>query len=123
MFKDPRPVRFLVVEDNTGDFTLISEYLCEQFSNADMIHAASYHSAKKQLDNHIANYDVILLDLTLPDRSGELLIADVCALSHDSVVIVLTGNPDIDLSVRALALGASDYLVKDDINAATLYKS
>src|SRR5918993_1978809 len=123
MFKDPRPVRFLVIEEDAGDYGLISEYLSDQFPNADITHAANFQSVKKQLNNHIANYDVILLDLKLPDRSGELLIADVCALSHDSVVIVLTGNPDMDLSVRALALGASDYLIKGDINAGTLYKS
>jgi PAS domain S-box-containing protein len=66
---------------------------------------------------------VILLDLTLPDRSGESLITEVVNKRLNVPVIVLTGFANMEFGVRSLALKASDYLMKDDINAGSLYKS
>ncbi|HTE27686.1 PAS domain-containing sensor histidine kinase [Flavitalea sp.] len=123
MFKDKRPVKILVIEDNPGDFTLIQDYLQEQFANPEIKHARTFAGAKALLTVHEAHYEVILLDLSLSDRSGESLIAEVTSLGWDSVVIVLTGFSDMSFSVKSIALGAADYLMKDDINATTLYKS
>jgi PAS domain S-box-containing protein len=123
MFKDKRPVKLLVIEDNPGDFALIQDYITDQFANPDITQAKSFSTAKALLTARDAKYEIILLDLSLSDRSGESLIADISSLSKDSVVIVLTGFSDMSFSVRSIALGAADYLTKDDINATTLYKS
>jgi PAS domain S-box-containing protein len=123
MFKDKRPVKILVIEDNPGDFALIKEYITDQFANPDITQAKSFSRAKALLTAQDAKYEIILLDLSLSDRSGESLISEVNSLSQESVVIVLTGFSDISFSVRSIALGAADYLTKDDINATTLYKS
>ncbi|MHA4842552.1 ATP-binding protein [Flavitalea antarctica] len=123
MFKDTRAVKILIIEDNPGDFALIQDYIQDQFANPDIIHTRSFSGAKALLMANSVQYDVILLDLSLPDRSGESLISEVSALSKDSIVIVLTGFSDMGFSVRSIALGAADYLTKDDINATILYKS
>ena len=123
MFKDKRPVNLLVIEDNTGDFALIQDYITGLFANSHITQAKSFSKAKALLTAADAKYEIILLDLYLSDRSGESLIAEVSSLSKDSVIIVLGGFSDIDFSVKSIALGASDYLAKDDINATTLYKS
>ncbi|RYY26602.1 MAG: PAS domain S-box protein, partial [Chitinophagaceae bacterium] len=123
MYKDKRPVKLLVIEDNPGDFTLIRDYLTDQFANPDITLATSFSKANSLLTSNDGKYEVILLDLSLSDRSGESLIAEVSALAADSVLIVLTGYSDMTFSVKSIALGAADYLVKDDINATTLYKS
>ncbi len=121
MRKDKNSLSILIVEDNPGDYALISDYLEEQISNPDTEHARNFSEAEKKMsDKH---FDVVLLDLTLPDKTGEDLIRDAVGKSKGAPVIVLTGYADIEFSIRSLSLKASDYLLKDDINASSLYKS
>jgi DNA-binding NtrC family response regulator len=55
--------------------------------------------------------DLLLLDLHLPDGSGLDLFEDAALLS-DTEVVLMTGQASLDTSIRALRLGAADYLVK-----------
>ena len=50
-------------------------------------------------------------------------VTEVLALAGSIPVIVLTGNADVDFSIRSISYGVSDYLVKDNLSADTLYKS
>ena len=51
------------------------------------------------------------------------MIKDTLQLSEGIPIVVLTGFSDLDFSIRSLALGVSDYLLKDELNSAFLYKS
>ncbi len=117
------PLRILVIEDNPGDFLLIRDYLEEQIDSLDLIHANRYSEAKNILSNKETYFDVILLDLTLPDNFGEQLINDIMSIHNGAPVIVLTGFSDVDFGIKSLSLKASDYLVKDDISPVSLFKS
>ncbi len=121
--KESKKLQILVIEDNMGDFLLIKDYLEEQMLMPEVIHAKKYNEAIPLLSNHDISFDVILLDLTLPDKTGEELIREVIAFRPDVPVIILTGYADLDFSVRSLSLKVSDYLLKDDINSTSLYKS
>lgn len=123
MEKDKNLYRILVVEDNLGDFTLIEEYLEEQILSPVVIHAKSFREARALLTQQESAFSVILLDLSLPDKSGEQLISEIVPICAGCPIIVLTGYAHIEFSVTSLALGVSDYLLKDDLNAFTLYKS
>lgn len=112
----------LVIEDNTGDFVLIDSYLTDKEKPV-LVHAQNFLQASAILSSGDAHFDVILLDLTLPDNSGEKLITDIISLSAGCPVIILTGYSDIQFSIKSLSLGVSDYLIKDDINASSIYKS
>jgi len=57
-------------------------------------------------------FDVILLDLHLPDGNGLDLLREVTERQDDSAVIILTGNADLDSAIQALRYGAYDYLTK-----------
>lgn len=117
------PLRILVIEDNPGDFLLIRDYLEEQIDSLDLIHANRYSEAKNILSIKETYFDVILLDLTLPDNFGEQLITDMMSINKGAPLIVLTGFSDLDFGIKSLSLKASDYLVKDDINPISLFKS
>jgi PAS domain S-box-containing protein len=123
MTKDVKKYEFLVIEDNPGDYILINDYLEEQFAAAQVVHASSFNEARTKISSSDSNFDVILLDLSLPDKSGESLIAEMNALCSRCPVIILTGFSDIEFSIKSLSQGISDYLLKDDINAFSLYKS
>ena len=122
MIKNKNNYRIAIIEDNEGDFTLISDYLAEQISEPVITHLRSFKQAKEILLDE-KPFDVILLDLTLPDSKGEKLITDIIAISAGCPVIILTGYADIEFSIKSLSLGVADYLLKDDINATSLYKS
>ena len=58
------------------------------------------------------NPDVVLLDIGLPDTDGLSLIAEVRRTHPESAVVMLTASDDVPTVVRAMQLGASDYLPK-----------
>jgi len=121
MLKDKKPYRILVVEDNPGDFLLVEEFLMEAIAFPATRHARNFREAVQILESAV--FDVILLDLSLPDKSGEALVAAMLKSAPLHPIIVLTGYTDIDFSIRSIALGIIDYIVKDDLNAAMLHKS
>ena len=112
----------LIVEDNPGDFMLIQDYLCEEFATPVIEHAKTFGAAKIKLDVPV-HFDAILLDLSLPDANGKLLVTEMVRLAGTIPVIVLTGYADKDFGIKTLALGIADYLLKDELNAAQLHKS
>jgi signal transduction histidine kinase len=57
-------------------------------------------------------YDVVLLDLNLPDSKGIETIEKVCAANSHTAVVVLTGLDDEEIGIATIQKGASEYLVK-----------
>lgn len=115
--------KFLIIEDNPGDYFIIEEYLTDSFSFSNIENAKNYSEAKKYLSDPAYAFTMIFLDLTLPDKAGEHLIQNILLDAKDIPVIVLTGNIDIDFGVRSVQLGVADYLNKDELNQTLLYKS
>ncbi len=113
----------LVVEDNLGDYVLIEDYLEEANIVRKLHWAEDFNSAKQILTENHHVIDIILLDLSLPDKEGEPLLKEIHLLSQNKPIIILTGYPDADFAVKSLALGASDYLLKDVLNSTVLHKS
>ncbi|HET9930035.1 MAG TPA: sigma-54 dependent transcriptional regulator, partial [Polyangiaceae bacterium] len=58
------------------------------------------------------NYDVLLLDVALPDGDGLEFLSRVRAANNDAAVIMMSGHATIDAAVRATKLGALDFLEK-----------
>ena len=114
-------LQVLIIEDNEGDFILVTGYMSEAFPLANIIHC-SYLSAAITVLNQ-QPIDIILLDLTLPDSNGEQSINQLKALPGIPPVIVLTGFADKQTAINSLKLGVQDYLIKDDISGAVLQKS
>jgi PleD family two-component response regulator len=115
--------RILVIEDNPRDFILVEEFLSGQFSDPHIEHALDFKQACAAMATDEDLYDIILLDLSLPDKRGKDLIAAMSELAMGCPIIILTGLVDIELSIHSISQGVSDYLIKDDLNAITLYKS
>jgi PAS domain S-box-containing protein len=123
MQRDTKPYNIVVVEDNPGDFLLVQDYLEEEIHLPIIQLAESFNAVAPLLEQGPSSIDVILLDLTLPDKQGEDLVNSMVTLAKGIPVIILTGYADIHFSIRALALGASDYLLKENLSALALYKS
>ncbi|WP_291136203.1 response regulator [Flavobacterium sp. UBA7663] len=122
MIVDEKKYNIIVIEDNLGDFFLLEEYLSEKIKLPTIKHFERF-SEFKQTNESLDNCDIIFLDLSLPDKSGTELVEEVLKISNKIPVVVLTGYSDFSFALKAIALGASDYLLKDEINSAILYKS
>src|SRR5437899_679920 len=106
-----RSIRVLLVEDQIEFADLLREILV-QVSSAqfEVIQARQFSEVREQL--RVKAPDVILLDLTLPDRHGLATYTDLKLVSPRVPVIILTGFDDERLAAQAVRAGAQDYLVK-----------
>ncbi|MFO0762339.1 MAG: sigma-54 dependent transcriptional regulator [Byssovorax sp.] len=100
--------RALVVDDNEHFAFGVAAIL--RSAAFDCTHAASGEEALAATRS--GPWDVVLLDLGLPDRSGLDVLARFVEVNAASAVIVLTGRDDAASAVRALRLGAAHYLTK-----------
>lgn len=116
-------LNILVIEDNPGDFVLIQDYLEDELHEVSIKWSKTLNSATEALlPSH--NFDVILLDLSLPDsHSPEVLVDNVVNMSNRKPVIVLTGQIDNRFGLESLSHGVSDYLQKDELTSRSLCKS
>ncbi len=72
--------------------------------------AASYEEALEALNN--SRFDIIFLDIVLGGASGIDLFRDIRKRGNNSVVVIITGAPNLDSATEAVRLGAYDYLMK-----------
>ena len=116
------PIEILLVEDNDGDARLIEELLGEvpRF-DAHVERATRVKGAIEQLRERA--FDVVLLDLTLPDGSGIESVAKLQAVSSSVPIVVLTGVDDETLALDAMGVGAEDYLVKGQASGAMIARA
>lgn len=120
---DLQEYTILLIEDNAGDCLLIQDYLEDNISRLNLITKESFQDALATLKNDSIQLDVILLDLSLPDKRGEELLISIINLAKNTPIIVLTGYTNFEFGLNSLSLGISDYLLKDEITASSLYKS
>lgn len=115
-------IHALLIEDNPGDARLIQEMLSEADPAACMVTVVNRLAEGREALKK-GGFDVVLLDLTLPDSVGLETLSRLCPGIPAAAVIVLTGLDDEAVAVEALRKGAQDYLVKDRITPDALPRS
>jgi DNA-binding NtrC family response regulator len=118
--KDPKTYNILVIEDNPGDYFLFEEYIHEKIEKPKLKHIERFSQLQNMSEN-INEFDVVFLDLILPDKSGTDLVKDVLLLSKKTPVVILTGHTDCKYALNTISLGATDYILKDELNSLELY--
>lgn len=121
-----RDAGILLVEDNLGDAKLVEHYLDNPsvrtfLGETTLTHVESLAAAEEHLDS--TAFDVVLLDLGLPESEGLETLHRMEALDVAVPVIVLTGLDDTDVAVEAIQSGAQDYLPKGDLDGDRLARS
>jgi diguanylate cyclase (GGDEF)-like protein/PAS domain S-box-containing protein len=112
----------LLVEDNPGDARLLREMFNETGSqHTEFTHVASMGEAEKCIADR--PFDIILLDLGLPDAQGLSVVRRARALAPRTALVVLTGLDDESLATQALQEGAQDYLIKGQIEPRGLLRA
>ena len=117
----PQNIKVLIVEDSQSDRDTYMRYLQSDASHSYVITEAETLEDGMEVWRS-QHPDVILLDINLPDGNGLELLESISKdpLAQQSCVIVLTGRGDEQTAVRAMKLGADDYLVKSDVTPVSL---
>ncbi len=101
-------MRVLIVEDEPGVAAFLQQGLKEAGYAVDVAHDGEMGLAYARA----AAYDLLLLDIMMPRKSGLLLLQELRAQGDETPVLLLTARDGIEDRVRGLDAGADDYLVK-----------
>lgn len=104
--------RILLVEDDDKFARVLSKQL--EKNNYEVTHCSNLSDS---LDSIIeCEFDLVLLDLGLPDSSGLKTYDKIFKVKSDVPVVVLTGLDDEEIAIKAVKKGAQDYLVKGEVD-------
>jgi two-component system OmpR family response regulator len=100
-------MRILIIEDEEGIIAALRRGL-QKLYVLDVARNASDGMHLAEIDE----YDLILIDLNLPDRNGIELCREIRATKIPTPIMIITGRSEIDDKVALLDVGADDYLTK-----------
>jgi PAS domain S-box-containing protein len=115
------PIHLLLVEDDYEDYLITRDLLLASSFDYQIEWARDYESGKLALERMA--HDICLIDYHLGNRDGIELISEIQALSSPTPMILLTGEQDTELGLRASAAGASDFLSKNEVTPRKLDRS
>ena len=115
-------IRALLIEDNADDALLMQTELAQSDRvSCEVIWTERLSAGLERLDD--ADFDVVLLDLGLPDSQGIATLRTVQDHSADVPVVVLTGLDDHAVAYELVKGGAQDHLVKGKVGGGLLVRS
>ena len=118
----PATYRVLLVEDDPGDANLARQALrASMVPHFNIVWVTSLAETIRSL--HQEKFDVLLLDLSLPDSTGFETVHAVRQAANDLPLIVLTGHDDTDFALKVLEAGAQDYLIKGYFDTEALVRA
>jgi PAS domain S-box-containing protein len=116
-----QPVQVLVVDDDEDDYMLVKDILQAISYPVVATWAYSYNDALAHVRS--GKYDVFIVDFRLGGKTGLDLMADAAKFHSDTPFIFLTGAGSAKIDALALKAGATDYLVKGEMNEEKLDRS
>ncbi len=115
-------LKVLLIEDSETDARLIREYL-----DSGSVYHFQIENAKRLSEGIkmllTESFNVILLDLSLPDSVGFDTFDSIRAKAKHVPIVVLTGLLDESIAIQTVQKGAQDYLIKDQVEAQLLSRS
>lgn len=81
--------KILIIEDNDADVVLLKEVLGASYPKSSMITVNTVHNAGRILQEF--SFDLIILDLNLPDSFGPKTVGDIRAIAGETPILIFTG--------------------------------
>jgi two-component system sensor histidine kinase UhpB len=115
------PITILIVEDNAGDYLILKDCLQRMLLPVKKI----IHAVNMEVVSSLINtkFDLVLLDLSLPDSTGVDSVITMDRLLPKTAIICFSGLSGEETAIEAISLGAQDYLVKGDFDEKLLAKT
>ena len=101
-------MKILIVEDEIDLSSSITSYLRQEKFNCEAV--LNYSDAIEKINMY--NYDVIVVDITLPDGNGLELIRELKFNRSTAGIIIISAKNALDDKISGLEIGADDYLTK-----------
>src|SRR5580658_892433 len=118
---DPQTTHVLLIEDNPGDADLVRLRLIEGKSPVKVNCVNRLSDGLASLSRETPS--LVLLDLNLPDSRGAETFRRVMEHAPDVPIVVLSGQDDEALAIKAVHQGVQDYLLKGDISSKHLERA
>ena len=120
-------MKILVIDDSREDRDLIITHI-KKSSKKETVTTDESNCLKDALKKiKTNNYDVIILDLILPESDGINTVKTITKylkeIRKDTPIVVLTGMEDYKVGKEAWSLGITDYLIKDEIQTKDLCRA
>lgn len=115
-------IHVLLVEDSATDALIVEDELRHTVDRPfSVVQLVQLNEALIRLE--VEHFDVVLLDLGLPDSSGFETFARLHNAAPEVPIVVLSGQDDEELGIKAVQAGAQDYLVKGRLGEQILPRS
>jgi diguanylate cyclase (GGDEF)-like protein/PAS domain S-box-containing protein len=115
-------IRVLLIEDDEDDYLITCDLLAgQERARYEVDWSQDFDAALDRIREQ--SHDVYLIDYRLGSRTGLELVREGFADRPGAPVLMLTGQIDYEIDLEATALGVTDYLVKQELNAASLERS
>lgn len=113
------PVRVLIVDDDEDDFFITSDYLrgIQEFQ-LQIDWQYRFNDAVQQLEKRA--YDVYFVDYRLGAKTGLDFLKEATRIGVEEPIILLTGKGNKAVDIEAMQMGATDYLIKTELNTEKL---
>lgn len=108
-------MKILIADDHTVVREGLMHILLKEWPTAEFGEALCAADVMQLL--HLRTWDVLILDISMPERSGLELLQDIKKGHPKLPVLILTMHPEEQYAMRALKLGAAGYLLKDSAGA------
>jgi len=115
----PDKIKVLIIEDDEDDYFIIQDYIREIDREKFIIEWCNdYTVALNQISNR--SFDIYFIDYRLGYQTGLELLRDATALGCEEPFVLLTGKGNKEIDIEAMKSGATDYLIKSELNADKL---
>jgi PAS domain S-box-containing protein len=112
-------IKIAVVDDDEDDYFIIKEYIEEIEGGHFVIDWLNdYQTAAQKIKEEA--YHIYFVDYRLGNETGLELLQEATAAECDQPIVLLTGKGNKSIDIKAMQSGATDYLVKSDLNAEKL---
>lgn len=117
-------IRVLLIEDDYSYAELVKIFLADdtELIQCEVTNAESLETGLTYLQSE-QQFDVVLLDLSLPDSQGIDTLHRILHTAPNANIIVLTGGADPNQGIAAVSAGAQDFLIKGDFDPKQLMKA
>ncbi|MCI0519274.1 MAG: diguanylate cyclase [Chloroflexi bacterium] len=115
-------VKILLVEDN-DDYAWMLRLVFQELNSGRFEISRFDHLGPALFELGRGKFDVILLDLTLPDSSGFETFIQTYNAAPETPIVVMTADDNKELALRAVREGAQDFLVKGDMDINQLVRA
>ncbi|HKZ65210.1 MAG TPA: ATP-binding protein, partial [Chitinophagaceae bacterium] len=112
-------IRVVIIDDDEDDYFIIADYIQSIQKNKFSIDwCNNYQAAIEKIKARA--YDIYFVDYRLGSRTGLELLQEIAGENMDDPIVLLTGKGNKDIDIKAMESGATDYLIKSELNSEKL---